>query len=205
MEEIAKLTGLAEDFRLAQQGDRAAFGRVRRRLEAPLVRFVRRLLGPESGVDDVLQDAFLALYMNLERVDPVEKARPFLYRIVRNLCYDELRRRGRYDVTSLEAGPQPAWGDHTPAVPAAERLHWCLVYDGVRDAIDRLPGHQREAMLLYCGEKLSYREMAEALNVSLGTVKSRMYYARENLVKILGPETLEGLGLGKPTEEGDTA
>ena len=52
--------------------------------------------------DDIVQNAFFALYVNLERLDEGEKLRPFLFRVLRNQCYDELRRQGRYDVISLD-------------------------------------------------------------------------------------------------------
>jgi len=197
---------LTQDFLLAKEGDKAAFARLQQTMRQPLAQYVRRLTGSEDRVDDVLQDAFVALYMNIERVDPVENVRPFLYRIVRNLCYDEFRKRGRYDMGSWDSSNRYADASrHTPAVPIHERLHWCLLYEGVQEAIDQLPERQRGVMLLYCEERFTYEQMAQALGVSMGTVKSRMYYARANLVKILGPQTLYGLGLEQIADEGDEA
>ena len=82
---------LTQNFLLAKEGDKATFDRLQQTLRGPLTRYVRRLIGSESMVDDILQDSFV-----------VENVRSFLYRIVRNLCYDELRRRGRWDAGSWE-------------------------------------------------------------------------------------------------------
>src|ERR1051326_4642903 len=115
-------------FRRARAGDRAAFDRLRGLLEGPARRFVRRLIGPSDAEDDVLQDAFIALYIHRNRIDPVSNLRPFLYRIIRNLCYGELRRQGRFRTVPLDepadAGelPIPALTDPRPGPD--DRAHW---------------------------------------------------------------------------------
>ena len=90
-----------ELFQEARAGDRAAFDRLQKALDTSVRRFVRRLVGQSEAEDDIVQDAFLALYMNLERLDSNEHMRPFLFRVVRNLCYDELRRKGRFEFVLL--------------------------------------------------------------------------------------------------------
>ncbi len=146
--------------------------------------------------EDVLQDAFLALYMNMERIDPVENLRPFLYRVVRNLCYDELRKRGRYGPRTWQKDDVEEAARLAPiSVSFPDRLHWCVLLQGVTGAMDGLPEGQRQVMRLFCHQGLSYAQIAELLGVSVGTVKSRLYYARASLVRILGLELLEGLGL----------
>lgn len=110
-------------FEKARAGEHAAFDRLRALLEPTVRRFVRRLIGASDAEGDVSQDAFLALYMNLERIPSVESLRPFLFRVVRNRCYSELRRQGRFATTSLNTGgsageparqelPEPASGTH---------------------------------------------------------------------------------------------
>src|SRR5437667_10491668 len=122
-------------------------------------RFVHRLVGQSEAEEDILQDAFLALYLNLSRIDPVEHLRPFLFRVVRNRCYDELRRKGRFQWISLD---EPAGEsetllsgllDHAPRPD--ERVQWALVLSELRKAIDRLPEPQRQAMTLLREEDLS--------------------------------------------------
>src|SRR3954469_4565726 len=75
-------------LRLAQSGDKEAFTALQLLLQAPAQAFTRRLIGEVD--EDIVQDSFLALYMNLERLEPPEKLRPFLFRVIRNRCYDRL-------------------------------------------------------------------------------------------------------------------
>ena len=182
---------------VARTGDHAAFGQLQALLETPVRRFVRRLIGYSSAEDDIVQNAFLALYMNLERLDRGEKLRPFLFRVVRNQSYDELRRLGRYEVVSVD--DEPAEED-TYAVTLRdqqpqpdEAAHWLLIYADVQQAISQLPEVQRQTLLLYTEGSLSYAEIAEAMNTSIGTVKSRLFYAKRNLVRLLPEGILEAL------------
>ena len=190
-----------ELFDEAKASNRTAFDRLQEILDASVRRFVRRLVGISEAEDDIVQDAFLALYMNLERLESSEHLRPFLFRVVRNRCYDTLRRQGRFRYVSLEAASQDS------AVSSSfltnrreqpdEKLHWKLLYSEVQKAIDRLPEIQRQAIILYCEENLTYAQIAEAMGADIGTVKSRIFYGRKNLRNLLKPEILEALGIEK--------
>jgi RNA polymerase sigma-70 factor (ECF subfamily) len=136
--------------------------------------------------------------MNLERIAPPEKLRPFLFRVIRNRCYDRLRAEGRFEVVSLD---EERWGDGEPREtqiasdepPPDETTHWLMVYAEVQQAMSRLPELQRQALILFSEAGLSYEEIAEAMNVSTGTVKSRLYYAKRTLAGLLSPETRRAL------------
>lgn len=190
-----------ELVRWARTGERAAFDRLRGVLEAPVRRFVHRLIGPSAALEDIVQDAFVALYMNLERIDPIENLRPFLFRIVRNRCYDELRRNGRFQVLSLdrdggEAGAlSPLLIDQRPGPD--EVTQRTLLYAQIQQAMERLPEVQRQALILFGEEEMSYAEIAVAMATDVGTVKSRIHYARKALARLLPPETREALGIEK--------
>ena len=174
----------------AQAGDLTAFAALCERLEAPARRFVRWLVGIVDDEDDILQDALLALYLNLPRLVPPEKLRPFVYRVLRNRCYDHLRARLRHRVETLddaEESDQPA----APEAPPDETAHWRLLAAEVQAAVDQLPELQRQTLILHSVEAMSYAEIAETMNTSLGTVKSRLFYAKKNLRGLLSPETLE--------------
>jgi len=195
------LTQLTEHglLRLARDGHRDAFTRLQEMLEGPARRFVRRLIGPSDVEDDIIQNAFFALYMNLDRLDEGEKLRPFLFRVLRNQCYDELRAQGRYETISVddervesEVSTLVANEDRQPE----EATRWLLLYTQVQEAIDQLPEPQRQALLLYTVADLSYAEIAEATGVSIGTVKSRLHHAKRNLVRRLHPDTRAALGAG---------
>ena len=115
--------------------------------------------------DDIVQDAFLALYVNIDRI---EHLRPFLFRVVRNRCYDELRRKGRFQSIfpdeAIDDNPNTSLfflTDRRP--PPDEEVHWILIGSEVQKAIDRLPESQRQTMILYCEEDLSYEQIAEVM------------------------------------------
>lgn len=180
----------------AQAGDMDAFDDLQQRLEPLIKRFVRRLTGAINIEDDLVQDVFMALYIHLKDVDPPEKLRPYLYRIARNRCYDEFRRWERRDEFSLDDEPTQLWVSFTTADRSQrpdELTHWILLLMEVQDAMDDLPENQREALILFSEEHLSYAEIADVTNTSLGTVKSRIYHAKQNLRRMIKPETLEAI------------
>jgi DNA-directed RNA polymerase specialized sigma24 family protein len=86
----------------AQQGDREAFEQLHLRLEPPIRRFIRRLIGNAEDCDDLVQETFLSLYLNLHRIDPLSQLRPYTYQIARNACYSRLRKLKRRDEVSIE-------------------------------------------------------------------------------------------------------
>ena len=194
-------SGEHELFEQAKAGSRTAFNRLQETLDSSVRRFVRRLVGISEAEDDIVQDAFLALYMNLERLKSSEHLRPFLFRVVRNRCYDTLRRRGRFQFVPLDAASEGSVVDPSFLTDRRkqpdEELHWRLLYSEVQKAIDRLPEIQRQAIILYCEENLTYGQIAEAMGTDIGTIKSRIFHGRKNLRNLLKPEILEALGIEK--------
>lgn len=190
----------------ARNGERGAFEQLQAALEWQARRFVRRLIGRSDTEDDIVQNAFFALYKNLERLDTGEKLRPFLFRVLRNQCYDVLRRQGRYDIISLDDDSDDV--DRTELAvdqrpQPDEAAHWLMLYNEVQQAIQRLPELQRQTLLLYTEAGLSYQEIADAMDVSIGTVKSRLHHAKRNLVNMLHPDTLYALDVAQAGEAGD--
>lgn len=184
-------------LRYAQAGDQEAFGVILFRVEAPLRRFVRRLIGASDAEDDIVQDVFIAFYRNLNSVNPEMGLRPYLYRMVRNRTYDELRKQGRYRVYSLDDEPTDAYASFETIPDGSEEpeevAHWLMIQLEVREAIDRLPESQRQALILFAEEGLSYAEIAEAMNTNIGTIKSRLFHAKQNLRRLVRPEVLQAL------------
>jgi len=175
-------------------GDTDAYEDLQLLLEPMIRRFVGRMLNDPMLVDDMVQEVFIKFYQNLNNIDPPEKLRPYIFRIARNRCYDELRRMGRRETISLDDEPVEVRVSFTQAhtQPKPDDMtHWLLLGIEVREAIDRLPESQRRALILYSDEGMSYSEIAEIEGVSLGTVKSRIYYAKKNLRQYLNPDTLD--------------
>lgn len=184
-----------ELLRQAQAGDMDAFGELQNLLESSIRRFVWRLIGTHDAEDDIVQDSLIALYLNLERVCPPENLRPYLFRIVRNRCYDLLRKRKRWEHLSLDEEPVEAYVSlHTEGEGRPEEVtDWLMLNLEVQRSIDKLPELQRQTLILYSEESLSYNEIAEAMGCSIGTVKSRLFYAKKMLRQLISPETLNVL------------
>jgi RNA polymerase sigma-70 factor (ECF subfamily) len=178
----------------AQAGDIDAYTELQLLLEPDIRRYVRRFMSDPYTVDDVVQETFLAFYQHLQAIAPVEMMRSYLYRIARNKCYDNLRGYQRHRehesldedevhlrVSFTEAHHQPRPDDLT---------HWMLLHLEVQQAIEQLPEVQRETLQLFCEEQMTYGEIAAVTGSSIGTVKSRLFYARKNLRGLLRAATL---------------
>ena len=198
--------GEQESLLQAKGGERSAFDRLQRMLQDTVRLFVCRLIGPSDRQEEIVQDAFLALYLNLERIVSVEHLRPFLFRIVRNLCYDELRRQKRFTFVSLDeqGGGQDVSLAHAAAhrLPPDDQVHWILLRSAVQQAMERLPEPQRQALILHGEQGLSYEQVAAAMATDVGTVKSRIHYGRRNLLKRLKPDVRRALGVDKEKDNG---
>jgi RNA polymerase sigma-70 factor (ECF subfamily) len=189
----------------AQAGDMDAYTALMEQLQPEVARFVRRLIDHAESVEDVVQEVFLKFYLNMHRIDPPDNLRPYLFRIARNACYDELRRYGRDVSESLDEEPVEVRVSFTAShqQPRPDDLtHWMLLGMEVRTALDLLPEAQRQTLLLYCEEGMSYAEIAQVMEVSIGTVKSRLHHAKKGLRARLKPETVqileEEFGLSQP-------
>ena len=177
----------------AQQGDIEAYEELQILLEPDIRRFIQRKIYDPYTVDDVLQEVFLAFYQNMHRINPIENLRPYIFRIARNKCYDDLRKLERNDNVSLDDEPVRMRVSFTEAStqPKPDDLtHWMLLHMEVQEAMAQLPDNQREALVLYSEEQMTYAEIADIMDCSIGTVKSRLYYAKKNLRGLMNPETL---------------
>ncbi len=170
-------------IRRAQQGDEAAFDRLVELFGARVYNIAYRMLGHADDAHDATQEAFLRVYDALDRFRADSSFTTWLYRIVMNVCYDELARRRRRPptLTELESADAalPASAERLPghdntedAVLQAERRR------ALHAAIAALPEAFRAVIVLYDLQGFSYEEIAAILRVNLGTVKSRLNRAR---------------------------
>ena len=118
-----------------------------------------------------MQDVFFSLYRKCDRIDARRGLRPYLFRMARNRCYDELRRQGRFQSVSLDEEPEGksfslAETLPDPAEPTDELAHWLFIQLVVREAMEKLPENQRQALILYAEEQMSYAEIALATNTN---------------------------------------
>jgi RNA polymerase sigma-70 factor (ECF subfamily) len=157
--------------------DPRPFGAIFDRHAAPIHVYLVRRLGPDHA-EAVLGETFRIAFerrraYRLDRVD----ARPWLYGIAANLVLQHLRREGRQLATAIRLGertrPTTAWeSDVDDRLDAEQR------WPSLQAALDALEPRDREVVILYAWEELSYAEIADALDIPVGTVRSRLSRAR---------------------------
>lgn len=155
------------------RGDRNAFLQLYRRTAPRLLPIALRLLRDRARAEDALQDAFLAIWCQAREFDPARgAAMSWMNAIVRNRCLDRLRVPVRElpNFHSEEHDPVEQWPD-----PGRGPEQWREAREdvaAVRAAIERLPGHYRQALMLAYGHGCAHAELATLLQVPVGTAKS---------------------------------
>lgn len=181
----------------ALDGDRSAFEALVRRHQTPLVNHLYRLIGSRDAALDLAQDVFIKVYTSLASFDPRYRFTTWLYRIASNCAIDQLRRK-QVPTFSLE----PAFGDlDTPDAesrlagtgPDPDQVLRLRELQGRLDtAIQNLPPAYRELILLRHRQHCRYDEIARITRLPIGTVKNRIFRAREilreNLADLLAGE-----------------
>jgi len=157
-------------------GDDGAFETLMARRRQWVLNLVYRFVGDREEAEDLAQEAFVRLYRARRRYRPTARFSTFLYRLVTNLCLNETRRRQRRPTVVLEAADEVA-ADDSPAKTATRRE----LAAQVQTALRRLPDNQRLAMVLFRFEGLSQREVAEAMECSVGAVEALLHRAGRNL------------------------
>lgn len=164
----------------AQRGDRRAFGELVRRHRKGVINVIYRMCGETNLAEDAAQEAFISAWQHLPSYRPRSPFRNWVYRIATNAALDALRReRETVDVDTLSL----ATADRGPEA----RLEGKERGERVRRAVLELPPASRAVLILREYEGLSYREIADTLNIPIGTVMSRLNYARNRLRESLAP------------------
>lgn len=165
---------------------RQAFAQLVKRYERPLFQFIVRQVRERALAEEIFQETFLRAYRGLGAFAPQASeasVRGWLYRIATNACRDELRsaRSKASRAGDPEAAERLASGGPGPEGDASTRQRAELV----RLALAQLTATQREVIVLFQYQGLTYPEIAEVLGVPLGTVKSRMHAALSALGRVL--------------------
>lgn len=149
--------------------------------------YAARLLGDPTAAEDVAQDSFLALYRHLNQV-PVAAYRPWLFRVARNLCLDQLRRR-KFKLSLFRDLQRDDEQPFTP--PDVETAAPDQVAEAreanraIEHAIGELPAKFREAFLLCEVEGLSYEDAAAIMGCPVKTVSTRLFRARQRFKSLV--------------------
>ena len=168
----------------ARQGDSAAFTHLVERYQDDLYTMALRLLGSPADAADVVQETFLRAWMRLPELRALS-VRGWLFRVAVNASRDVQRRAVRRPASPLEDGEGKVLElpSHQPGPESAAEQRERVA--AIRDAILALPVDYRLCVVLRDVNDLSYEEIAEALRVPLGTVKSRISRARGQLAASL--------------------
>lgn len=164
----------------AQGGDRNAFNELITRHRKGVINVAYRMCGDVHLAEDIAQDAFIRAWQHLPSYKPRAPFRSWLYRIATNALIDELRKAR--DVENIDdiqiSAPDPAVEDQIANTQQGEQ---------VRAAVLALPTASRSVLVLREYENLSYQEIADTLEIPIGTVMSRLNYARKTLRTTLDP------------------
>ncbi|TVQ91017.1 MAG: sigma-70 family RNA polymerase sigma factor [Deltaproteobacteria bacterium] len=192
----SQLESREEDIQMVlavREGDTTAYRGLVEKYQERIYHMVYGMLRNQEDARDITQDAFVKAYDNLQKFRLESSFYTWIYRIARNLTIDYLRKRKRRPETEFDE--QVATRDERGGIDESHvqegpgrTLERKRLYARIMTAMQQLPEDQREVVLLRELEGLSYKEIAEAMEIPEGTVMSRLYYARKKLQKLLAGE-----------------
>lgn len=170
----------------SQWCDRKGFDEYVRRYHRLAYNIAYRLAGNHADAEDITQEAFVRAYRFFDRYDPSLPFENWLYRIIANVFIDDVRRRPKLKLQSLDqtvtarstSGEVHLELPDEKANPEAMMMEACLD-EPLQRALESLPRDFRHAVILADVEGLSYEEIAEVMGCSLGTVRSRLHRGRK--------------------------
>lgn len=171
----------------SRQGDLAAFNALVEKYQQSVYNLCLRMLSSPQAAEDATQEAFVAAFKAIRSFHG-DTFRAWLFRIASNACYDEMRRKRSRPAASLDE-PHGDQG-HTIDVPASgqspeERAEQQELGELIQRALSQLHPDQRIVLVLCDVQGFDYAEIAQVLNVSLGTVKSRIFRGRMQMRALL--------------------
>lgn len=178
-----------------QAGDSRAFEDLVARHRGRVYAMIQGMVKNEADAWDLSQEAFVKVWKALPKFEARAKFSTWLYRIVHNVVYDWLRKRkietsGEFDDGLMKESQVAAGSRTTPSREARpdEALSNEELRGKIEGALQQLSADHREVILLREVQGLDYKEIAEALEISMGTVMSRLFYARKKLQSLLSDE-----------------
>ena len=171
------------------QGDVNAFEKLVTEYEKAVYAIAQRMTGNPEDAADMTQEAFIKAYNSLGSFRGDSKFSVWLYRIANNVCLDFLRSRSRKPTVSLSVEDDEGEESQLDVADESQSpellLERGLTRDAVRRGLDTLPPDYKQILLLREIQGLRYEEIALALGIDLGTVKSRIFRARKKLCTFL--------------------
>ena len=178
-------------LRRCGRGDDDAFDELLDRHRTRLREFIRYCLGAHHALlDDVMQEVLLQLHRSAETFQHGSTFRTWLYGLAKNVARHEMRRRKK-DLVAESVDQEPFLEIRDVRLDPLDTLQQSEREAAVRSAVERLPAHYRTVLRLRDWDELSYAQIAEVLDLPIGTVRSRLHNARvllANLLEHLNPE-----------------
>lgn len=188
-------TGVSDELlaAAAAAGDRQAFEDLVRRHQRPLVSYLYRMIGNLDAATDLAQDVFVKVYVSIRSYDATYRFTTWLYRIASNGAIDHLRRRGpRTLLLQDEADPsEPSVTARASGPSPLDEARYRELERRVEKAVLDLPPSYRQLILLRHRGQCRYDEIARMTRLPIGTVKNRIFRAREILRRSLA-DVLDG-------------
>lgn len=164
----------------AQGGDEAAWQDLVESCNSRLFAHAVTLLGDHVAAQDAVQEAWVAAFRGIRRLEDPARFRPWIMRIVSNKCADTIRRAQRWRTAAQELAE-----DGKPTVDPEVFVNDGDEIEALRRGLRRLPPDRRALLTMLYLRSMSIAEIAIVLDVPLGTIKSRLHHAREHLRKVL--------------------
>ena len=172
-------------------GDQSAFKAIVERYQRRVINVGYRFLGNREDAEDVAQETFLKVYLSAKSYKPRAELFTYLYSIATHLALNQLRKKKRLrwlSLDQLERNGEVGIGQEVPADPADQpdqSLERAEREALVRRALDTLPAAQKTAVILSRYEGLSYKQIAEVMELSVSAVESKLHRAKQTLRKKL--------------------
>lgn len=195
----------------AQDGDKAAFRQLVERHQRRAFAIAIGLVRDDNDAREIVQEAFLRVHKSLHKFKGGSSFFTWLYRIVKNLSIDLMRKPARREQELFE---NPTIADDADVFPfisridgadPAEVVRRTEIAERIQAALDALPPYHRAVIIMREVEGLSYQEMAEAMDVSKGTIMSRLFHARQKLQRALADCYREQVGTEPPATSGKSS
>jgi RNA polymerase sigma-70 factor (ECF subfamily) len=167
---------------MAQKGDLRAFSELVGRFEAKLLRYAHRFLLQGFDAEDLVQEVFLKVYVNIKSFDTSRSFNSWIYRIAHNEFINAIKKRGQEPLPFFDADslfPHPLSRDNPEADVSAKELK-----EMMQMCLEKLDVKYREPLVLYYYEDVSYKEIAEILHIPESTVGVRIGRAKKLLKEI---------------------
>ena len=177
----------------AQEGREDAYRELIKRYERPVYSLIYRMVRDNETAEDLAQETFIKVLNNIDRYRPEFKFSSWLFKIANNITIDHLRRR-QLDTISIEGSPDALTGERLRATAVTvasggesplEELESKEIGASIEEAIAKLRPEYRACIILRHVEDYSYDEIAEIVKLPLGTVKTYIHRARQELREYL--------------------